>query len=118
MATVFCCLGNAEEDYMMKFSETLKALIAKRYITIRDFSRAVNIRESTIKTWLRGSSPRDLSDVRAAARYFEVSLEFLLFGEEEVLPRTLEEIPLDEVYEGWIKVKIHAPARSKFERTD
>lgn len=91
----------------MKLAQTIQTLLTKNDMTIRDLARAINVSESTIKTWIRGSSPRSMADVRSCARHFSVSIEFLLFGEEDALPRTLEEIPTAEVFEGWVKISVH-----------
>lgn len=90
----------------MKLSQTLKALLEQRGMTVRDLGRHVKLPESTIKTWLRGANPRSMEDVRACARFFDVSLEYLLFGEEDAPPRTLQELPLEEVFDGWLRVKV------------
>jgi hypothetical protein len=36
-----------------------------------------------LNEWLAGTSPRDLRQCRRVAKYFGVSLEYLLFGEDE-----------------------------------
>jgi len=100
----------------MKLAQTLKFLAKNKKITIRELSRAVDVSESTIKTWLGGSNPRNLQDVRTCARFFNVSLEFLLFGEEECQPRTLDEIELENVFEGWIKVSVQRPTRNRVDK--
>ena len=90
----------------MKLNETLKILMHQRGIGVRDVASQVKVPESTIKTWLRGSSPRSLDDVRTCAQFFNVSLEFLLFGEESNLPRSVEEMPLESLFNVWLKVRI------------
>jgi transcriptional regulator with XRE-family HTH domain len=96
----------------MKLDQTLKTLLKQRNLTIRELSREVKVSESTIKTWLRGSNPRSLHDVRKCARFFGVSFEFLLFGDEDSGPQSLEEIALEDMFDGWIKIKVQKPIRS------
>jgi transcriptional regulator with XRE-family HTH domain len=90
----------------MKLNQTLKMLLNQRGLTIREVASKIKISESTLKTWMRGSNPRSMDDVRTCAQFFNVSLEFLLFGEESNLPRSVEEMPLESVFNGWLKVRI------------
>jgi transcriptional regulator with XRE-family HTH domain len=76
----------------MQFAIVLKKLIRQRGLTTAELAHAVSISPKTISDWLAGSVPRDLNSVRACARYFHVSLHFILFGEEENLNGLPKEI--------------------------
>lgn len=90
----------------MELKSSLRRLMKERSISIRRLGEATGVPPSTIKTWLTGASPRSLEDVRAVARYFGVSMEFLVFGETDAAPQSLQELPLEEVFSGWLRVDI------------
>jgi hypothetical protein len=54
-----------------------------------------------------------MRDVRTIARHFNVSMEYLLFGEDEALPRTVDELPLEDLFSGWLKVKVQRAIPTK-----
>jgi transcriptional regulator with XRE-family HTH domain len=54
----------------------------QREITTKQLAADVGIPEGTLKTWLAGSAPRSLADVRRVAQFLNVSFEFIVFGEE------------------------------------
>lgn len=79
-------------------------------MTYKQLSDATGVKLSTTKDWANGSAPRDLSAVRTVAKYFNVSLEYLLFGEEDDrVPKTLDELPTEQIFEGWVKLRIDKP---------
>lgn len=97
----------------MKLKQTLGRILKEKKITTDALGKQTGVKNSTIKTWLRGSNPRSMDDVRKVARHLNVSLEFLLFGEDDVVPRSLEELLTENVYEGWLKVKIERAVKIK-----
>lgn len=66
----------------MRLSNVLRKLMKQREITTKQLAKDVSIPEGTLKTWLAGSAPRSLADVRKVAQFLNVSFEFLIFGEE------------------------------------
>ena len=72
---------------MMKLSSNLRKLMKEKFLTTKSLSAEIEIPEGTIKTWLSGSAPRSLEDVRRVAQFLNVSFEFLIFGNEESLER-------------------------------
>ncbi len=97
----------------MELRHVLKDLLKRRGLTIQELSGLVGVSPSTIKTWLGGSSPRSWEDVRKVARYFGVSLEYLLFGESDNDKESLEELPLEDVFSGWLRVDIKRAIKIK-----
>ena len=97
----------ALSEVKMIFKEQLKKLMKGQNLTIRQLSEQTGVPEGTIKTYLRGAHPRNITDVRKIAKLFNVSLEHIFFGEEDAAsPKTLEEIPLEEIYDGWVKIRL------------
>lgn len=66
----------------MRLASNLRSLMRQRDLTSRELAADVGIPEGTIKTWLAGSAPRSLFDVRKIAQHFGVSFEYLIFGDE------------------------------------
>ena len=92
----------------MQLQKVLKRLMDDRKLTFQALADETGVRASTLKGWtLPGAQPRNMADVRKVARSFDVSFEYLIFGEEaDVPPRTLAEVLMEPVYDGWLKVKI------------
>ncbi len=65
----------------MQLSKTLKQLIADHELNVPKLSKSVQISPKTIHNWLAGQAPRDLNQVRKVAKFFNVSLDYLLFAE-------------------------------------
>lgn len=66
----------------MRLSNVLRRLMKQKELTTKQLAFDVSIPEGTLKTWLAGSAPRSLSDVRKVAQFLNVSFEFLIFGDE------------------------------------
>jgi transcriptional regulator with XRE-family HTH domain len=66
----------------MRLAATLRRLMKDSRLTSKKLAEEVNLPEGTLKTWLAGSAPRSLADVRRVARHFGVSFEYLVFGDE------------------------------------
>jgi transcriptional regulator with XRE-family HTH domain len=84
----------------MEFKNVLKRLIRQRGMTTAELATALSISPKTISDWLAGAVPRDYGAVRACARYFNVSLHFILFGEEEYSALPTEIIEKTEIKPG------------------
>jgi transcriptional regulator with XRE-family HTH domain len=66
---------------MTNFAETLKQLMKERGISARVLSQATGIPQSTLSEWSGGREPKLGEQVIKLARFFGVSLEFLVTGE-------------------------------------
>lgn len=73
-----------ESDNLLvrSFSETLKTLLSERGVTAKVVSQATGIPTSTLSEWTAGRVPKLGKDVMKLARFFGVSVEFLITGEE------------------------------------
>lgn len=100
--------GKDPDEFSMKklrLKEVLKKLLADRGISARELSRATGVPQSNLSSLLSGRGTNKPEQIQAIAEYFGISMEFLLFGESQSTP-TLQELLTEEVFEGWLKVKI------------
>jgi transcriptional regulator with XRE-family HTH domain len=97
----------------MSLSETLRTLMADKSLSIEKLAQKTGVPSSTIKTWLSGSAPRKLEDVRKIARFLDVSFEFLCFGETTEQEFIISEEHLEQLFSGLLKVKIERVIPSK-----
>ena len=86
----------------MKLSTTLKKLLTEHDITIAQLSRATKVPRQTLDNWLTGQEPRSLKQVKLIARFFEISLDELCFGETPKNP-SIEQFS-DEINAGIFEV--------------
>jgi transcriptional regulator with XRE-family HTH domain len=89
----------------IKLNTVLKRLLKQKGITLKQLSNETGIKPSTLSGWSNGVSPHNLSEARACARYFGVSLERFLFDEESE-SKGLEDLLTEQVFDGYLKVKI------------
>jgi transcriptional regulator with XRE-family HTH domain len=101
------------------FDKQLKKLIADKGITLRALSRATAVPQSTLSSYLAGGAPAKPEHILALSEYFSVTMEFLLFNKKSKSP-TLEELLTEDVFEGWLRVKIERaiPNKRKFDNED
>ena len=90
----------------MELRHVLKKLMKERGVSVKSLAEVTGVPLGTIKTFLSGSRPRDIRQVLAIARFFEVSLEFMFTGEDAAAEATIQGFPRELVYDGWLKVKI------------
>jgi len=100
----------------VKLDKILKKLIKDKGVSARQVSRDCKIAQSTLTNFLSGRGPHKPEQVLTLAKYFGVSMEFLLFGVDE-RPPTIDEVMTQGLFEGWLKVKIEraVPNKRKFE---
>jgi transcriptional regulator with XRE-family HTH domain len=90
----------------MRLRHSLRDLLKSRKMTIKQLADQSGVAASTIKTWLAGSTPRSMDDLRTVARIFDVSLDFLLFGEADAADRHPGDLSLEQVFTGWLLVDV------------
>lgn len=89
----------------LKLSSVLTRLLRERGMTLKELAQAINAKPSTLSGWKNGVTPRDMFEVRSCARFFGVSIEKLLFDETSEIA-VLESLLTEEIFEGFLKVKI------------
>jgi transcriptional regulator with XRE-family HTH domain len=97
----------------MKFHEVLRTLLKQRELTLRQVTVETGIRRSTLSDWLSGSRPRDLEEVRTLSRFFGVTLEQLLFGDE---PSRAPQAHVELHFDGPVRIRIDRADGSKVQR--
>jgi len=73
--------SNNDENVFMNLKEQLSELLLQRHMSAAELSKEIGIPKSTISDWLSGTSPRNIAHVKKVADYFEVSLDYICFGE-------------------------------------
>lgn len=89
----------------MKLDKVLRTLIDNEGTTLRKLSSKTGVPQATLSAYLAGGGSSKMEHILALAEHFDVSMEYLLFGEDRKTT-TLEEMFTEEVYSGWLKVKI------------
>lgn len=77
----------------IKIGQVLKRLLREKRKTLKEVSRETDIPYSTLHTWHENRQPKDILKAQRLARYFEVSLHELLFGEADAR----EEKPKEQI---------------------
>lgn len=62
----------------MSFGENLRTLIEEREITQKELARQLNIAPSTLGSYVQNTREPDFSTLKTIARYFNVSIDYLL----------------------------------------
>jgi transcriptional regulator with XRE-family HTH domain len=78
----------------MSFAENLKHLMKSQGVSVRVLSQATGVPSSTISEWTAGREPKLSEPVVKLARYFSVSLEYLVTGKEpepEIIGKLLDD---------------------------
>lgn len=83
----------------------LKKLIADRGLSVRELARETGIAQSTLNALVQGRAPSKPEHLLSLSRFFGCSVEFLLTGTDQ-RPPTLEEVFTQDVFEGWVRIKI------------
>ena len=83
----------------------LKRLLEDRRVTLKEVSKATAIPSSTLSEWLNNRSPKNPEQIVKVAKYFEVSLHFLLFDEEDY-QEPLNKVMREDIFSGVFEVNI------------
>ncbi|MBS1986067.1 MAG: helix-turn-helix transcriptional regulator [Bdellovibrionales bacterium] len=67
----------------LAFSKILRELLQNRGMSTARLAKAVGISPKTVSDWMTGRVPRDLAAVRRCANHLNVSVHYLLYGEED-----------------------------------
>ncbi len=89
----------------IKIKSILRKLLAERDITPAQLARATQVPPQTINNWLSGLEPRNLGQLKLVADYFEISVDFLVYGipPKEALNEPLKEFE-EEINAGTFEV--------------
>ena len=86
----------------MVLKEQLKKLLTAEGITLSELSRRSGVPKSSLSDWMSGRSPKNLKQVKSVANCFDVSLDSLCFGEQNL--KTVEKtVDLNSILnDGWV----------------
>lgn len=85
--------------------KTLKALLDKQKISARKFSRETGMSISTVSDILNGRQP-SLKNLQLIATYFDVSLDYLIYGKQPAAVVESDDLDFTDMFEGIVKIKI------------
>ena len=90
----------------MEFAKTLKTLLRQKATSTNELAREINTSPKTIADWLTGRTPRDLDAVKRCAEFFDVSVHFLLYGQEDKKSLIEEILQKSEIHTGLYEISI------------
>ncbi len=91
-------------DIELKIKDVLKDLMKKRGETLLSLSQRTGVPKSTIADWMTNRTPNPIQAVKIA-KYFGVSLHFLLFGCEDTQDAE-NKISFDGILDGRFEIDI------------
>jgi transcriptional regulator with XRE-family HTH domain len=94
----------------IKIKTILKKLLHEHDITAAQLARACKIPPQTINNWLSGQEPRNLNQIKAVADHFEISVDYLVYGQLENKKEAIEEYK-DEINAGTFEVVLRRVKR-------
>ena len=94
----------------MELSRILKELCDERGISISSLSKKTGTPAQTLHNWISGVEPKNLSQVKKVADFFEVSLDYLCFGKEVKKPDDITSYK-DEINAGVFEVVLRRVKR-------
>lgn len=98
-----------------KLADTLNELMKSKPISSRALSKATGVPQSTLSHLLSGRSSQKPEYLLALAKFFGVSLEYLIFGEDRQ-PVGLESVLTEELFSGWVRIKVERAIPNKKEQ--
>ena len=87
----------------IKIKTVLKKLLYEHDLTAAQLARATKIPPQTINNWLSGQEPRSLNQLKTIADYFKVTVDFLVYGKEEIKQQNFQDYE-DEINAGTFEV--------------
>lgn len=92
----------SETNQVKAFAETLKRLMQDRRVSAAIVCQATNIPKSSLSEWLGGRQPKLDESIVRLAKFFGVSVEYLITGEhpEEMIVKGL----LEDLEEGFVSI--------------
>ena len=96
----------------VKIAKSLSALVKQRGLSLRQLSKLSSVPASTLNEWMSNRPPRNPVQVKRVAEVLDVSMNYLLFGEED-RNDPLQRIITEDVFQGNFQITIK---RLKFEK--
>lgn len=90
--------------------QTLKLLMKEKGVSAREVCRATGIAQSTYSGLLDGTREPSVKHLPKLAEYFQTSTDYLLTGKQSQV-ESMERLLTEEIFEGFLKVKIERVIR-------
>jgi len=91
------------------FGNNIKNLLKSQNLSVREFSKQLNIPQKTVQEWascVGNRIPRDATVLKNIANYFGCSIYFLLYGEEDPKSLLSEILEKTEIHTGLYEISI------------
>lgn len=88
----------------IKIKTILKKLLHEHDLTAAQLARATKTPPQTINNWLSGQEPRNLTQIKSVADYFGVSVDYLVYGQEDRKSKTPFDDYAEEINAGTFEV--------------
>ena len=83
-------------------------------MTMTEFAKAIDCSPKTVSEWIIGKrNPRDLAAVKRCASVFNVSLHYLLFGEEDPINLVYNLVDSIELHTGVYELSVRKVNRGE-----
>ena len=67
----------------LRIGKVIRELLLTNNCSLNDISKGTDIPYTTLNHWLDNRTPRKIEDVKKLARFFNITLHYLLFGTED-----------------------------------
>lgn len=95
--------NGSDNSNAMIYGQQLKKLLKENDIKVAQLARATGVSSKTIYQWLNGQHPRNLVQVKKISDYFQVTVDFLVFGQIHAQTPAIEQLK-DEIWAGRFEV--------------
>ncbi|MBX3022007.1 MAG: helix-turn-helix transcriptional regulator [Bdellovibrionales bacterium] len=90
----------------MKLGANLSAVCKQKGISLAELARRAGVPKQTLHNWTLGRRSVNVEQLQKVARVLEVSVHFLLYGEQDPFESLGEEV-LRELFSGDVRVTVH-----------
>ncbi|MFN3698182.1 MAG: helix-turn-helix domain-containing protein [Pseudobdellovibrio sp.] len=88
-----------------QIGKVFSQIVKEQRYTLKEISKATGVPASTLAEWQANRTPKNPAQVKAVAKFLDVSLHFLLFGEEDQL-EPLTKLIKEDVFSGTFEINI------------
>jgi DNA-binding Xre family transcriptional regulator len=97
----------------MKLSKKLKEILVRKKVSLSELSRRTQVPKTTLHSWVSTDKTNiNLTQLQQVARYLEISVHELAFGEADPFETIGGEV-LKELFSGDLRVTVHKIEKKK-----
>jgi len=89
----------------IKIAKTLTTLLKQKGLSLRELSKMSGVPASTLSEWMSNRPPRNPLQTKKVAEALNVSLNFLLFGEED-RNDPIQRVITENVFNGTFEISV------------